>query len=156
MPKIEVITNINAPIERVFDLSRSIDLHTLSTAKTGESAVAGVVSGLIGMGESVTWRAKHFGVWQNLTSKIVAFESPVHFRDSLAQGAFKRFDHDHFFEARANETLMTDIFDYESPFGFAGKIADSLFLEDYMRRLLIERNRVIKDTAESEGWRRFL
>ena len=62
MPIVKLVTDIRAPIERVFDLSLSIDMHKASMAGSGETAVAGVTSGLIGLGESVTWRARHFGV----------------------------------------------------------------------------------------------
>lgn len=156
MAVIELITEIQAPIERCFDLSRSIDLHMASTAKTGECAIAGVTKGLIGEGEEVTWRAKHFGFWQNLTSRITAFDRPYHFRDSLVRGAFKRFDHDHYFEAQGKVTLMKDMFDFESPFGLIGKIVDQLVLIGYMKRLLIERNQFIKSVAESNDWQQFL
>lgn len=91
MPVIRLTTIINAPVAVVFDLSRSIDLHKISTAHTNEQAVAGKTSGLIGMDESVTWRAKHFGVTQLLTSKITAFESPHYFTDEMVSGAFKQF-----------------------------------------------------------------
>lgn len=157
MPVIELSTLIAAPIERVFDLARSIDLHTASTAATGERAVAGVTSGLIGSGEQVTWRARHFGVWQSLTSRIEIFERPSHFRDSMVRGAFRRFDHDHFFEPCAEGTRMRDVFDYASPLGILGRLADGLFLERYMRALLSERNRVIKEVAESQdAWRQYV
>ncbi len=156
MPVIELRTEITAPIERVFDLSRSIDLHVASTAHTGERAIAGVTSGLIGLGEEVTWRAKHFGLWQELSSRIVAFDRPRHFRDSMIRGAFARFDHDHLFEERGVMTLMIDRFDFDAPLSFLGRIASHLVLTRYMRALLVERNRVIRVTAESEDWKRFL
>jgi len=89
MPVIELITKIHAPIEICFDLARSIELHKRSTAETGEEAVAGVTSGLIGAGETVTWRAKHFGIWQHLTSVISEFEYPVYFRDEMVRGIFQ-------------------------------------------------------------------
>ena len=47
MPKIENKNGIKASIEIVFDLSRSIDLHILSTEQTNEKAIAGKTSGLI-------------------------------------------------------------------------------------------------------------
>src|ERR1700759_359494 len=94
---IELSTMIDAPIQVCFDLSRSIDLHIESTKQTGEKAIAGRTSGLIEMGESVTWRAKHFGVWQNLTSKITEFKSPDYFTDEMVSGAFKSFRHEHLF-----------------------------------------------------------
>ena len=55
-------TEIKADKTVVFDLSRSIDLHKISTEQTNQQAIAGKTSGLIGINENVTWRAKHFGV----------------------------------------------------------------------------------------------
>jgi ligand-binding SRPBCC domain-containing protein len=156
MPVIELSTTIRAPQRRVFDLARSIDLHRDSTAHTGEQAVAGVTSGLIGPGQEVTWRAKHFGVWQHLTSRITAFERPVYFRDSMVRGAFRRFDHDHYFKAVADTTLMRDVFDFESPLGWLGCLVDALILQRYLRRLLATRNRIIQQTAETADWRKYL
>ncbi len=149
MPKINLTTEIKAPIETVFDLARSIDLHMEGTEQTGEKAVAGVTSGLIGMDEEVTWHAKHFGVWQYLTSKITAFDRPRHFRDSMKKGAFKRFDHDHFFEEKNGVTVMSEVFDFESPLGILGTIVDSLFLARYMESVLREKNQILKVAAET-------
>lgn len=117
MPVIELTIEVCAPIERAFDLSRSIELHMASTYHTGERAVAGVTSGLMALGQEVTWRARHFGLWQHLTSRITAFERPIHFRDSMVRGAFRRFDHDHFFTQRGDITIMRDLFDFQSPLG---------------------------------------
>jgi len=156
MPIIKIELTVNAPIERVFDLARCIDLHEATMSKHKEKAISGVTKGLIGLGESVTWEATHFGFGQKLTSKITVFERPKHFRDSMVKGAFRRFDHDHFFEPSGEQTLMKDAFDYDSPLGVLGKIADALFLEKYMRKMLAERNRIIKTVAESDDWRKFL
>jgi ligand-binding SRPBCC domain-containing protein len=156
VPIIKLTTEVRAPIERTFDLSRSVELHMASTAHTGERAVAGVTSGLMAFGEEVAWRARHCGVWQHLTSRITVFERPFHFRDSLVRGAFRRFDHDHFFAQRGEITIMRDVFDFQSPFGILGHIADRLFLIDYMRRFLLTRNELIKMVAETEQWRRYI
>ena len=144
MPRIELFTEIKADKEIVFDLSRSIDLHQLSTAHTNEEAISGKTSGLIGMNESVTWRAKHFGIYQKLTSKITAFERPNYFVDEMQKGTFKEFQHQHLFQDFHGGTLMTDIFDYKSPLGFLGEIADKIFLQKYMTQLLKNRNRIVK------------
>lgn len=156
MPVIEIEIEIDAPIERVFDLARCIDLHEETMSKTNEKAIDGVTKGLINLGETVTWQATHFGIRQKLTSKITEYNRPFHFRDVMIKGAFKRFTHDHFFEQKGEKVLMKDVFDYTSPFWILGKIADALFLESYMRNLLTERNLVIKKIAESENWRKFL
>jgi ligand-binding SRPBCC domain-containing protein len=156
MPKIELETIINAPIERVFDLARCIDLHAESLAHTNEKAVAGVTKGLINLGETVTWEATHFGIRQNLTSIITVCEHPYKFSDAMVSGAFARFNHDHFFEEFDGKTLMRDVFDYDSPLGILGNLADFLFLENYMKDLLIVRNEAVKRVAESDEWQKFL
>lgn len=156
MPTIELLTPIAAPIDRVFDLARSIDLHTASTSKSRERAIAGVTSGLIGLDEEVTWKARHFGIWQTLSVRITNFERPNRFADTMLQGVFRRLHHRHIFEVSGGRTLMRDVFDYESPLGILGQFADVFFLEVYMRSLLKTRNAMIKAVAESDDWRRFL
>ena len=149
MPVIQVTTRIQAPIERCFDLARDIDLHTHSLDKTGEKAVAGVTSGLIGRGEEVTWEATHFGIRQRLTSRITSFDRPHSFRDSMVRGAFASFDHDHVFQQADGVTTMTDVFDYRSPLGILGRLADVLFLERYLTRLIETRAAAVRFAAES-------
>ena len=156
MPTINLTTEINAPIEICFDLSRSIDLHKHSMEHTGEEAIAGRTSGLIEDSEFVTWQAKHFGVTQYLTSKISNFRKPYIFRDEQTKGIFDFFRHDHIFEEKDGKTVMTDVFEYRAPFGFLGNIADGLFLQKYMTNLLLQRNKVIKEVAESDKWKEVL
>jgi ligand-binding SRPBCC domain-containing protein len=156
MPTILLTTTINAPADICFDLSRSIDLHKISTAHTNEEAIAGTTSGLINLGESVTWRAKHFGVYQTLTSKITAMQRPTYFVDEMVQGAFKSFWHEHRFQEADGITTMTDTFTYTSPLGPLGKLADVLFLEKYMTQLLAKRNAVVKEFAENGRWKEVL
>ncbi|MEQ8244635.1 SRPBCC family protein [Fulvivirga sp.] len=120
MPVITLETRIKAPIELCFDLSRSIDLHKVSTAHTNEEAIAGVTSGLIGLNEFVTWKAKHLGITQTLTTKITEFQYPTSFTDEMEKGAFKSFKHEHIFNKEDNYTLMIDQFDYQSPLGLLG------------------------------------
>ena len=156
MPVIKLKTSINAPVERVFDLSRSIDLHIDSMSHTDEKPIAGKMKGLINLGETVTWEATHFGIRQQLTSRITICERPFKFGDIMVSGVFARFDHEHLFTEIEGQTLMTDIFDYDSPLGFLGKLADLLFWESYMTGLLQRRNETIKRVAESDEWKMFL
>lgn len=156
MPIIELETFIKAPIGRVFDLSRSIDLHKISTSKTQEEAIAGRTTGLIELGETVTWRAKHLGVVQTLTSKITSFDFPNHFADEQVEGAFKSFKHDHFYTQKDGGTHVMDRFVYKSPFGWIGKLVDQLFLKRYMTEFLEIRNQTIKEFAETDQWKGIL
>lgn len=156
MSKIELTTTVNAPIEICFDLSRSIDLHVITQGKSGEKAIAGVTSGLIGLNDTVTWEARHFGVRQRLTSKITVCDRPTVFVDELVKGTFRSIYHQHIFRQEGNVTIITDIFQYESPLGILGKLANKLVLDRYLTNLLKERNAVIKDYAESGKWKEIL
>jgi ligand-binding SRPBCC domain-containing protein len=156
MPTIDFTTEIAAPRERVFDLSRSIDLHSASLSRSKEQAIAGVTSGLIGLGQEVTWRARHFGVWFKLRVRISEMERPARFADVMVDGPFRRVEHHHYFAETPAGTEMRDVFSFASPFGIIGRIVDALCLQRYMHALLIERNRAIKAVAESDEWKRYL
>jgi ligand-binding SRPBCC domain-containing protein len=149
MSTIHLKTIIKADVQTVFDLARDIGLHQKSTFKTGEKAIAGRVSGLIEEGETVTWRAKHLGVYQTHTSKIISMEKPHQFTDIMLKGTFKSLKHQHIFKQEGKNTIMTDIFEFESPFGIIGKLFNYFFLKNYLTNFLLERNKLIKVTVEN-------
>jgi ligand-binding SRPBCC domain-containing protein len=144
---ITIDTFIDAPIERCFDAARDLDLHVESMAHTNERAVGGKLTGLIGDGEEVTWRGRHFGITQHFTSRITAFAAPHHFRDEMQKGAFRSFVHDHFFTREGTRTKMTDVLVYAAPLGILGRIAEKLFLNRYLDRLLRDRASVIREAV---------
>jgi len=153
MPVIDLELFIDAPIDLVFDLSRSIEAHLHSTRHTGERVVDGLTSGLLEAGNEVTWEARHLGVRQRLTVHMVFCQRPERFRDSMVRGAFRRFDHDHVFESSDGGTIVRERFDFEAPLGWLGRAAEALFLTRYMRRFLMRRLETIKSLAESSDWR---
>lgn len=156
MPQIILHTHIHSKIDICFDLSRSIDLHIYSTAKTKEKAIDGKISGLIGLHEFVTWEARHFGIKQKLSTKITQYNRPYHFRDEQIVGIFKSLKHDHYFEEKSGWVQMKDVFHFESPVGVLGRIFNKLILTNYLKSFLLERNRIIKDYAETEKWEKFI
>lgn len=156
MPTIEVLTFINAPAARCFQLALSMDLHTISARQTQEEIIGGVRCGLLQLGDSVTFRARHFGVWQALTSKVTAFEAPRYFCDEMQRGAFKRMRHEHHFQVQDAGTLMRDVFEFASPLGWLGRAVDALVLKRYLRKFLVERARIVRHYAESGQWREVL
>lgn len=149
MSTIHLTTVINSEIHKVFDLARDIDLHQNSTSKTNEKAIAGRISGLIELNETVTWRAKHLGFYQTHQSKIIEMEKPYRFTDVMLKGRFKSFRHQHLFKKEGQKTIMTDILEFESPFGIIGQLFNYFFLKNYMKNFLLERNKMIKNTAEN-------
>jgi ligand-binding SRPBCC domain-containing protein len=127
------------PPDRLFNLARSIDAHLDSQADAGEQAVAGVTMGLVGAGQEVTWRARHFGVPIRMTSRITSMEFPERFVDEQVRGPFKAFRHVHEFEATASGSVMTDRVEFTAPFGLLGRIVEKLVLHRYLERLIVER-----------------
>ncbi len=156
MPFIQLTTFIEAPIERIFDLSRSIDLHKSSMTKYEEKPIAGTISGLINLGEEVTWKAKHFYKERILKVRITAMQKPFSFIDEQVQGIFKLMKHEHFFKTCDNGTIMIDQFYFDLYDGLLGKWLNRFYMTRYIKHLLEERNSVIKTVAESNKWKLFL
>lgn len=148
MPTLILKTKISAPIEKCFDLSRSLDLHTESMKSYKEKVVGGKLTGLIDLGEQVTWQANHIGISFKMTNKITAMKKPYYFVDEMLKGPFKLLHHQHHFTAAGAFTEMTDIFAFQAPMGLIGRAVDSLFLKRYLRKLLTIRNEAIKLVAE--------
>jgi ligand-binding SRPBCC domain-containing protein len=156
MTLIRLETRIHAPRGRVFDLARSIDAHLVSTEGTGERAVAGRTSGLMELGDRVTWEATHFKIKQRLTIKITGMVYPDYFTDEMVRGAFAFIKHRHQFSDDQKTTIVKDEFEFGAPLGLLGLIAEKLFLTNYMERFLVARNEKIKQLAESDKWAQFV
>src|ERR1700687_5943580 len=152
MIRIELVMSIAASIERCFDLARSVDLHMASTDWTGEQAIAGITSGLIGPQQEVTWKGRHFGILITHTSRITSYERPRHFQDCMVGGSFRSFCHDHFFEVCDGTTQMKDVMQFAAPPPPVGFLAERLVLRRHMGQLLLRRNQHIQRVAESDEW----
>jgi ligand-binding SRPBCC domain-containing protein len=147
--KVEANILINAPIEKCFDMARDIDIHTRTVWKhTREKAIEGVTTGLIGMDETVTFEATHFGIRQTLTSKIIEFNRPYHFVDEMQEGAFKYLRHVHEFEELNGKTKMTDKLIFEAPYGVLGWLVERFVLKGYMKKFINDRNEQINKLVE--------
>ena len=156
MPFIHLTTFIAAPQQRVFDLSRSVDLHRASMKHHEEKIIDGSMSGLMKLSDTVTWTAKHFFKQRRLKIKITQLQKPDFFVDEQQEGDFEMMKHEHYFKPIENGTIMIDQFHFETPYGLIGKIINKLYLEKYMTKLLNQRNQVIKDAAESNLWKQYL
>lgn len=156
MPTIHLTTFIAAPVARVFDLARSIEMHKQSMTKHNEEAVAGIRFGLIEKDETVTWKAKHFFKTRFLRSEITKMVKPELFIDEQVEGDFKMMKHEHHFKPCENGTIMIDLVEFEAPYGSFGKLFSKLCLTRYVKGLIEQRNKAIKEFAESEKWRKFL
>jgi ligand-binding SRPBCC domain-containing protein len=153
---IRLSTFIKADPSIVFNLSRSIELHKISTVKTQEEAIAGKTSGLIALNEFVTWRAWHLFKWRTMTVQVTAMEPFSYFEDRMIAGDFKSFIHQHHFIPGDGGTMMTDLLEFESPLDWVGKCIDLFFMKRYLARLLASRNNTIRQYAESGDWKKLL
>lgn len=156
MPYIHLTTFIAAPHDRVFDLSRSVRLHKESMERYKETAIEGTMSGMMELGDTVTWKARHFFKDRILKIKITGYKKPDYFIDEQVHGDFSMLKHEHYFKPIQNGTLMIDQFHYETGRGVLGKVLNRLYLEQYMTRLLNERNEMIKRLAEGNQWQQFI
>lgn len=151
MPRIELEMVVHATPAACYALALNTQAHVESTAHTGERVIAGPASGLLALGDVVTWEARHLGIRQRLTVRISAATPPHHFRDELVRGAFKTLRHDHYFEAVAGGTRVRDVFEFSSPLGIIGRWFDQLFLKNYLTRFLKTRNAALKRQLEARA-----
>jgi len=156
MPLIHLTSFIAAPIQRVFDLSRSVDLHRASMKSYGEQCIAGCMSGLMTQGAEVTWQARHLYRLRQLKMKLTQMDAPHFFADEMIAGDFRSMKHEHYFRQAENGTIMIDQLSFETPYGILGKLLNTLVLENYMKRLLTEKNAVLKRAAEGQLWKQYL
>lgn len=136
-----LVTETRHDATDLFGMSLDIDAHVASMSQSRERAVGGVTTGRIGLGETVTWRARHFGIWFTMTSRITALEEPVRFVDQQESGPFKIFIHEHRFEPLPTGTRMIDTVTVGSP--IFGAPAERLVLVPYLRRLIARRNALL-------------
>lgn len=150
MSKIKITTIYYAPIEKVFNLNRDITIHQKTAYKSKEIAIAGRTSGLINKNETVTWKGKHFGIYLTHQSIISEMIYPTFFVDEQLKGHFKSFKHQHFFEQKDNYVEVTDVLEYETPFGIFGKLFDVILLKNHLTNFIIHRNAILKNLAEKQ------
>ena len=145
--RFELRTRSAMPAAELFDLARSVDAHVTSMARSRERAVAGVTSGLLELGDEVTWRGVHFGLPLRMTSRITAMSAPASFVDEQVRGPFRRFRHEHSFVDRDGGGLMIDRSEFAAPLGVLGVAVERLVLGRYLRRIVEERNAELAGTT---------
>ena len=156
MPLIHLTTFIEAPQDRVFDLSRSISVHKYSMSAHDESIIDGPMNGMMELNDTVTWKAKHLFKERILKVQITKMQRPDYFIDQQVSGDFSMMKHEHYFKPVENGTIMIDQFHFEVPKGILGRLLNRFYLTAYMSKLLTERNDVIRNVAEGNKWKQFV
>lgn len=156
MPTVHITTLIHAPAERVFRLCRSATLYKMTMQDTDERIVTGRITGLLDLNETITWRGKHLGKYRVYTFKVTGMEAPTYYKYEMTKGDLKNMVHEQHFNGLDNGCIMIDMFSYDPPTGFVGKIYDRMYMKKYLQQLLLKRNKALKLYAESERWRMVL
>jgi ligand-binding SRPBCC domain-containing protein len=142
---------IAAPRQTVFALALDAGLHLRSMARYGEMMIEAPDGGVFTEGSTVTWRARHFGIPFRLRTMVYDVDAPSGFRDRQLSGPFGAFLHVHSFEEHPVGTMLRDTVTFRSPLGPIGRLVDRMFLREYMRRLIEERNDHLAAEAEAEA-----
>jgi ligand-binding SRPBCC domain-containing protein len=88
--------------------------------------------------------------------RITGFTSPDYFQDTMVDGPFRSFVHDHNFESENSTTLMTDRIFFSSPIPLANPIFDRFLLAPHLRSFIRNRNIQLKAALESDLWQPYL
>lgn len=140
MHRFERTTRLSATADEAFSLSLSVDFHLESFAHSGERLVGGLPAGELGPNDTVTWKARHFGVWWTMSSVISEYDRPHYFVDQQSKGPFKSFRHEHHFEPAADGCTMRDVVEMQAPFGPLGSLVGLLILNRHIEQLIDLRN----------------
>ena len=151
MDTIRSATWINAPVDRCFLLALSVDLHVAS-ARSLEKAVKGVTTGLIGLGDSVTFEGHDFGGDGPHTCVIDELRACTYFREVMVSGNFRYFVHEHHFAPMDDGTRMRDEIRFAARWGPVGRVLARRRIKAFLKR----RNTAIKRAAESDEWLKYL
>jgi ligand-binding SRPBCC domain-containing protein len=144
---------VAAPIERCFLLST--DVGTVRQT-LGLRPVEGRTEGHVVLGDRVVWRGWKFMLPQIHRTLITGYAYPYFFQDTQEFGRFASFQHDHRFSATGDGTCLEDEVRFLLPFGPAGRLVARIILIPHVESLLRRRFSLLKQLAETEGWRSVL
>jgi ligand-binding SRPBCC domain-containing protein len=149
---IEIVSDIDAAPSVVFDLELDVDVHAASLHGSQETATTSTGLRRLALGDEVTFRARHFGLRWQMTSRITVYERPHHFVDEQTDGPFRALRHEHHFQGvHGSGTRMIDRMTAKAPLGPLGAVVTRLLLAPYLRRLLKQRAAHIKHLAEARA-----
>jgi uncharacterized protein (TIGR01777 family) len=98
----------------------------------------------MGAGAVIKYRLKVGPVPLGWTTRIDAWEEGARFVDSQIKGPYSGWWHEHGFERDGEGTLMTDRVYYSPPAGPIGRLANSVYIADELRRVFGYRSSVVR------------
>jgi ligand-binding SRPBCC domain-containing protein len=156
MVTIRTVTWIDAPVERCFLLARSVDFQLASSKYKKVKIVAGVQSGLLELGDTVTWQGRMFGLGRSHTNRVEILRPSSLLSERMVVGGFKFYEHERHFAAMDDGTRIKDEVRFSAGWGPVGWLAEPVILRRRVAALLRWRNEALKEVAESDVWKHFL
>ena len=156
MSKIHITNFINAPVERVFNLSRNLALSKLALKGRQEHILSSSGNNLVAAGETITIRAKHLGKTREITARVTDLILPEGYTEEQVKGDLKSFRHEYHFKKVDNGTIMIDLVEFEGPRDLLGSVAAKFFLKSYIEDIVKKKNELIRQYAETEKWKAIL
>lgn len=125
---------ISAPLNLELISPPSVQMRVLGQVKAADRIYKGQV---------IEHRLRHItGVnikWVSLISEVKTQEF---FVDEQSFGPFKSWCHQHILKAEGDGVIMEDIIHYSIPFGFIGRLANSLFVRRKLEKVFEYRRMV--------------
>jgi len=153
---IHITSFVSAPANIVCDLSRHMLLQKKAMEKIGARQIRGVSSGLLSDNEIVLWAIRMWRKEVFFSLKITESTAGHFIREEMMQGGLESFKHLRHFKHIQNGTLVIDEIFYTMPKKFWSVWIDRLWLNKTLYTLLEERNKILRDYAETNKWKALL
>lgn len=156
MQQIERTVEIHATIEQVFAFVTDIRNHSLVAPPETQEQLLDPGDVPLRLDSVVRMRARYGGIRWTLATRITEFtpfdleSGTAYFRDEQISGPFAYWRHDHWFASTPDGgTLLADRFTYAAPLGPLGRLAEILWIDRRLRRLLDHMQAAQKQLLES-------
>lgn len=148
MPTYSSSIEIDAPISAVFHFHD--DTRNLVRITPPNIHVEFSTKGSPGKGLHVYLTVTQFKVLRTRWHVTICdYQEPTLMTDEQVEGPFRKWKQTRLFEQTATGTLLTDIVEYELPFGLLGRIADALVVGNQIKKMFQFRQRRTKQILET-------
>jgi len=97
------------------------------------------------LGARLVWKGKRWGISQQITQEVMAFDVGKQIAIEQRQGPFKRWIHSHQFSATEAGTLIYEKIDFEPPGGMLGFVITADSIHKDLNKLFAYRENKLKE-----------
>jgi len=96
-------------------------------------------------GRLIDYRLRLYGLPFRWKTEITVWEPPLRFVDSQLKGPYVSWVHEHRFEKKGEQTIMTDRVEYAVPGGPVAPLINKLFVAANVQKIFEYRKKVIQE-----------